>query len=183
MHHEWYPTQVALLDRRGRLVREYWHSGVLAQLKFADLDHNGRPEIYAAGVNNAAGQATLVKLDPDTIGGASQEPDTYQLEGFAVGREVARFLFPRSCLTRVMAKYNIAHNLRATSDGLTVQVDQAAYSGEEPVITYELTPALTVRTMGITDTYLVLHQQRELQLGHTFNAAEEHTLRQLHHAP
>ncbi len=100
-HYLYYPSQIAMLAMDGELIREYWHSGNLNFLLFADVNNDDRPEILTAGIHNASGSATLVALDPDTMGGASREENQdYQLLGFAPGNEVARILFPRSCMNR-----------------------------------------------------------------------------------
>src|SRR5262249_55602418 len=57
-HHLYYPAQVVVLSGSGKLVGEYWHAGHLPVVEFADLDHDGKSEIYVAGVNNARRAAT-----------------------------------------------------------------------------------------------------------------------------
>lgn len=106
-----YPTQIAVLTSDGKLQREYWHSGIIGhhsegEIAIADLDKNGINEIYLGGVNNSYELATLIVLDPDTMAGASiEESPKYQLRGFEPGRELARILFPKSCITKVTARY------------------------------------------------------------------------------
>ncbi len=80
-HSVHYPDQVAVLDGRGRVLGEHWHSGHLLAVETADLNGNGEEEIILAGVNNGYRQATLVVLDPRRVGGASRQPpgDSHQL--------------------------------------------------------------------------------------------------------
>ncbi len=111
-HYPWWPTQIALLDSKGKTVSEYWHSGGLDFMTLADLDGDGREQIIATGVANGYDhQATLVVLDPDKVFGASSEirPD-FQIHGMGTAQERLRLLFPRSDLNRALYQYNIAMN-------------------------------------------------------------------------
>jgi len=69
----YYPDQVVLLSTDGRVLREYWHSGVLTQIALADVDGDGKNEIVLGGVNNGYRAATLIVLDPGGFSGASVE--------------------------------------------------------------------------------------------------------------
>ncbi len=100
-HYLYYPSQIAMLAPDGHLIREYWHSGHLDFMHFSDVNGDDQPEIVAVGVHNASGSATLIALDPDTMGGASEEENKdYQLLGRPPANELARILFPRSCMNR-----------------------------------------------------------------------------------
>ena len=46
IHHEDQPCQVAILDRHGRVLAEYWHPGHLGHMIQADLDGDGRNELH-----------------------------------------------------------------------------------------------------------------------------------------
>ncbi len=100
-HSIYYPSQVAALSPRGRIQREYWHSGHINESAVADLDGNGRPELYLAANHNATKTTGLIALDPMDFGGASHEsnPD-YQIQGMGEPRELARVLLPSPELTR-----------------------------------------------------------------------------------
>ncbi|HEV2402518.1 MAG TPA: hypothetical protein VGS27_36650 [Candidatus Sulfotelmatobacter sp.] len=109
-HTPWWPAQIAILDTKGKLLSEYWHSGALTHLALADLDGDGRQEILAAGIANGYDhQATLVVLDPDRVYGASSEvrPE-FQIHGMGAARERLILLFPRSDLNRALHQYNSA---------------------------------------------------------------------------
>jgi hypothetical protein len=99
-------SQVTLLSTDGQIMREYWHLGHIgtgaARAMAADLDGDGRKEIYLAGVSNPRNMATLVILDPDDFGGAATEAPEDQLLGFAPGREIAKLFFPPTCLSAAL---------------------------------------------------------------------------------
>jgi len=108
-HDPWWPSQVALLDSKGKIVSEYWHSGALTSMALADLDGDGREQIMLAGVSEYDHQATLVVLDPDKVFGAStEERPEFQIHGMGAAQERLRLLFPRSDLNRAMYQYNQA---------------------------------------------------------------------------
>ena len=110
-HDPWWsgPGQIAILDSNGKTISEYWHSGSLAYMTFADLDGDGREVIIATGAANGYDyQATLVVLDPDRVFGASAEVPEFQIQGMGVAQERLRLVFPRSDLNRASFEYNAA---------------------------------------------------------------------------
>jgi hypothetical protein len=135
LHETHFPTQVALLSPDGTLIRDYWHSGylkgafgyaVLGSPLIADINGDGRIEIVLGGNNNGSKCATVVILDPQTMGGASVEEDPeFQLADFDPGREVARLMFRRSCLSQASEPYNNVERIRTFSGRL--QVDTREY--------------------------------------------------------
>ncbi len=108
-HHPWWENQVAILDVNGKMISEYWHSGVLSYMVLADLSGDEKEEIVATGVNNGYLQATLVVLDPDRVFGASTEVrPNFQLHGMGAAQEKLRLLFPRSDLNKALFSFNVA---------------------------------------------------------------------------
>lgn len=132
-HDTWWPNQIAILDAHGKPISEYWHSGRLDSMIFADLDGDGREEIVATGVSNGYDhQATLVVLDADRVFGASTEvrPE-FQIHGMGVAQERLRLLFPRSDLNRALSPFNRATDptVEHGSIRLTVQECMAPAPG------------------------------------------------------
>lgn len=182
-----YPTQVALLSPRGDLLREYWHSGDLGGdfgscewLRIADLNRDGKNEIYLGGVNNAYKQATLVVLDPETMGGASvEENPAYQLQGFAPGKEIGRVLFPRSCINRIKHEYNGVIDLYSDGGSLSVSVMEEM-TPPASALFYDLDAALRLRSFRTSDSFRSRHLQlfNAKELDHQWSTNEE---AEMHH--
>lgn len=180
-HGLYYPNQVALLSAGGRLLREYWHSGGLTHLEIADLDGDGRSEIYLAGISNSTGSATLVVLDPDTMEGASVEDDRdYQLQGFAPGRERARILFPRSCMSRKFEKWSHVGWLLVRPDGIAVEAVERTVP-REPGIIFHVTRNLKVEKVVLEDSFRIAHVEMHAagQLDHRLTPQEEAEFRNI----
>ena len=137
-HHEsGDPNRFIVLDKKGSLQEEYWHSGHLPYLVTGDLDGDGVDEVYLGGVNNGHQAATVVVLQPGHVTGAStQEPgDKSQLPGFVKGNERAVVLFPRSCIGR-RSKYNAVNVLSVAARTLKVVVSERINDAGREVIYY-----------------------------------------------
>jgi hypothetical protein len=128
-HDPCYPGALVLLAPNGQLLDEYWHPGHLSVLRIADRD--GKPEIYAAGINNAWHTATLVVLDPNHLGGAAQEPQTptYQFIGMPPAHEKRRITFPRSCLNQSVDPFSAVADMWLTDDDINVETNERITSG------------------------------------------------------
>jgi hypothetical protein len=157
----YYPGQVVLLSSRGEVLREYWHSGNISHLLLQDLDGDGRPEILAGGMSNSWNAATLLVLDLDDFGGASDEsqhPD-YQLLGFPPERVRARIIFGRSRINRELMRSNSVLRISPLPEGFRVELGEYAFSPRLGSAYYEFDRTLTLRGMDLTDSYAVLHQE------------------------
>jgi len=141
-----YPTQVTALSLQGRVMGEYWHSGHFFVGALADLERDGREELYLAGISNATREATLVALDPEDLGGTSQEQDPdYQLQGFEPGKEVARIILPASEITRQTQEFPIPTAIRQREGKLELRVRQSysiSRAVNDPEVEYAFRPRL-----------------------------------------
>ncbi len=146
-HHYEYATQVTALSLQGKVMGEYWHSGHFYVGAVADLERDGRDELYLAGISNPTREATIVALDPGELGGASQEPDpAFQLQGFAAGKEVTRVILPASEITRQTQAFPVPTAIRAWAGKLELYVRQsytASRTGKDPEVDYAFGPRLT----------------------------------------
>jgi hypothetical protein len=125
-HDPWWggPSQLAVLDSKGKTLSEYWHSGGLTDMVLADLDGDGREEIIATGNAHAYdAQATLLVLDADRAFGASKEVQPeFQIHGLGAAQERLRLLFPRSDLNRGGFQFNYAAEPTAQHGNLRLSV-------------------------------------------------------------
>lgn len=120
-HHLYFPSQVAVLDERGRLLREYWHAGHLHDLAAGDLDRDGKPELYAAGLSNGHRNAVAIALDPERMEGAGwEESDDYRFQSMRPGVEIVRWLTPRTQISKRLMKYNFNRSISRTGDQLLI---------------------------------------------------------------
>lgn len=158
-HSPYYPCQVVLLSPRGKVLREYWHSGHLSFMQSLDSDGDGRNEFYLAGINNARHAATLVVLDQDHFGGAAREPDDpdHQLLDFGPGSERARIILPRSCLNTAADPYNPVATFTADAHEIVVQTEELIGVGAG--IFHHFSPDLSQHRIVLSDSYRVAYQQ------------------------
>jgi len=173
VHHVWFPSQIALLSSDGRLLREYWHAGNLQFLAVADWAGTGKPLLYAGGISNAHNAATLVTLDPEDFGGTAREENPkYQLPGAPPG-EIARVLFPRSCISKAKEPYNGVQSLQVRPNGLIVAVMEEAFFPSAVMHTFD--PDGRYRGAGLSSNYAARHNEleREKLLDHHLNAEQE----------
>jgi hypothetical protein len=170
-HHLYYPAQIAVLDLKGNLLREYWHPGHLNAMTTGQF--KGKAVIFAGGVNNLRHAATLIALDPEKLSGAGIEEDGPAFEGFASGQEEARLLLPRSCMNR-LEPYNTVVQIFASANGLVADVQERLRSIDPPSIQFRLTPDLQWAGTTVSDVFLsdhaMMHQAK--QLDHTWTATE-----------
>ncbi len=165
-HRLYYPSHIVVLSATGRTVGDYWHAGYVGteadRLQVLDLDLDGRVEIYAAGVNNARELATLVVLDPETMGGVGVEDNAkYQFKGFHSGRELARVFFRRSSVSK-SDRYNVAYNILIGSSVLTIAVKESLLAPGAPTVFYELDSDLQLRDVSFSDTFVGAYRRLRL---------------------
>lgn len=180
-HFPEYPNQVSLLSGSGRPLREYWHSGYLEYIDTADMDADGKREIYLGGVNNARKSATLVVLDPETFQGASQEglPE-YQFQAFPVSNEKARIFFPRTCFNHKTKAYNVISGLWIRGSTVTVEVRHDP-DNRTAAVMYHLDRSLNIEAVTLSDSFRAVHAELRSKkvLDHDFSAEEMASLRRL----
>jgi len=97
-----FPTQVAILNCRGELIGEYWNAGRLSRYAAADLNADGRKELFFAGKNNEYHKPCLVVFDSARVeGGSPQSLDCYRSPQVGQGTEMIYALFPKTDIDRV----------------------------------------------------------------------------------
>ncbi len=69
-HSIWFPDQLAILDKKGNKLSEYWHPGVFNCLYCLDFDNDGEKEIILGGGNNRIGWRPVISiLEPKRVFG------------------------------------------------------------------------------------------------------------------
>lgn len=91
----WYPCRIAILNLKGEVLEEYWHSGYIRCLTVIDIDRDGVGEILFGGANNDYDQAVVGVLEYGYLSGHSPEDDkNYVPQGVPRGTERYYFRFP-----------------------------------------------------------------------------------------
>lgn len=177
-----YAAQVAVLSHRGELLGEYFHSGHLGHIEAAELDGDGKPELILAGISNGYAAATVLVLDPENLGGASQEENLdYQLLGLPPGREKARLLLPRTCINRKFCPYSVPGFLGLAGDTIRVQVSEKVDYAGDATVHYVFDRKLELKEVIFSDGLRILHRELEAagQLDHSLSDAEIAELRKI----
>lgn len=154
-HSSHYPAVARMLDVQGNVVREYWHSGHIANAIALDMGDGRGTLVYAAGIANGYRQATLLVLHPERFAGSSREENpAYQILDQPAPVEEARILFPRSWLNRRARQYNVAEAMTASDGGLMIEVRElygGPAAGLASSIFYRLGPGLRLESVDLND--------------------------------
>jgi hypothetical protein len=141
------PTQVAILNLKGNLIREYWNVGQFNDYAFEDLNGDGRKEILLAGQNNAYDRPCLVVLDFISMKGISPSKPNLECPGLEKGSEIYYLLFALTELDELfkpriaLCKIDILSNRR-------IQV-RTTFS----YVMYELNFLLKPEDVTLSDTF------------------------------
>ncbi len=181
-HLSYFPAQAVLLSPEGRVLGEYWHSGHLILAEAAQLEGLETPAILLAGVSNSYRTTTLIAPDPDNMRCASDEtehPD-YQLDPPGRDCELARILFPRTCINRKFEPYSHPNALIVHRDLIQMRTSEHA-SREGSNAVFYLDRRLALRSAEVIDQFLTYHRELEAagQLDHPFTEAELRTLQRV----
>jgi hypothetical protein len=149
-----WPTQLVLLDTRGKIRGEYWNSGQLNDYVFADLDKDGRREIVLAGLNNEYEKGCVVVFSGGRLDGRSpQSKDEFICRDLNPGSETYYLLFP---LTDVEIAESVFESVGKISllSGEKIQTEML-HSG----IFYNLDYQLTVTGVTLSHSFRQLHNE------------------------
>ena len=126
-----------------------------------DAAGEGVDLLYLSGVSNPRRTATLVVLDPATMGGASVEDAPQdQLVGFAAGRERARVFFSRSNVNWACGgPYNHGPQVTLSHGLIGVEIDEGCGHGVAS-LHYALRPTdYAVFQVGFADSFKALYER------------------------
>ncbi|MEJ5369205.1 MAG: helix-turn-helix domain-containing protein [Bryobacteraceae bacterium] len=178
-HLRYFPAHVTLLSPRGHVQGQYWHSGHLLHGETAWLDGCEGPSLLLAGVSNSYKTSTLIALDPGNLQCASDESEhpVYQLNRPGRNCELARILFPRTCISRKFDPYSQPSGLYVFPDH--IQFGTLERFGRKDCCTqYLFDNSLSLRSAEVIDSFLAYHRELEAaaQLDHPFSESEERAL-------
>lgn len=156
-HRLYYPSQVAVLDHDGKILREYWHPGHLNVLSTGKFQ--GKPVAFLGGVNNHRHRATIVVLDPERLTGAAIEGDKPFFTTMPAAVEEARLLFPRSTIT-THDPYNVVVQTFSQNDEVIVDVQERLSGTNPPSIQYHLDQRLDLKQVILSDIFLSAYRQQ-----------------------
>lgn len=181
-HVSYYPAHVALLTARGEVQAEYWHSGHLIFGEAARLEGLQKTAVLLAGISNSFRTSTLIALDPERPWCASDEsehPD-YQLDWPARNCELARILFPRTCISRRLDPYSRPLGLVVHPGSILFGTLERS-SDRGVAASFRFDRQLRLQSAEVTDLFLAHHRELEAagQLDHPFSDAELRLLRQI----
>jgi hypothetical protein len=177
----YYPSQFVILDSRGKPKGEYWHSGHLDNMAFADLDGDGTKEILLSGVNNGYGAAALAVLNARDFTGASfqGQGSDHQILRLPLHKERAFVLFPRSCINRELGSYNMAREIFIGDGQIRVHVQEANETGGAgEFVIYTLDRQLNCIHAEVSDSFAASHRRLHALsiLNHNLTEGEMHEL-------
>jgi len=147
-----FPTQVAVLDHRGQLIRDYWNSGRIQDFYFYDLNKDGDKEIFLAGYNNEYDRGCLAVLKPDFISGSAPQTGYYRSPDLEQGVEEHYILLP---LTSVDGKIYE----RGIMDQIKVIDDQIVSISSRTGIFYEFDFSFELREIRFADLFKDLYNE------------------------
>lgn len=104
-HKSFFPSQIVILNSKGKLVGKYWNSGHLKDFIIIDLDNDGVNEIILSGINEEWNKPCGVILDYSSFDGVSpQTQDYYKCSDVRSHREEYYFLMPINAVDSIIGK-------------------------------------------------------------------------------
>jgi hypothetical protein len=124
-----------------------------------EASRDGKPLLFAGGIANGYRRAVLVALDPERLGGVSREENRdYQLPG-PPALEIARVLFPRSCINVAKEPFNGVASLRVTRTELMVGVREES---EHPaIVMHRFMTDGRYKGAGLSSRFVARHNELE----------------------
>jgi hypothetical protein len=161
-HHLYFPEEVVLLSPTGTVVGEYWHPGHFSQVRALDLKRDGNIKLFLSGVNNEYRTATLVVLDLDKVSGAATQTNpNYQFPDMPPAKETVRVYFPRSCINKLLNRFNVARGVEIRPNSLLVHVDEQPGVAAPAALMYEMSFDMTKAKLSVVDYFRVVHKELE----------------------
>lgn len=156
-HHLSYPSQLVLLDARGRIRGEYWHPGHMDELEIADVDGKPGEETLAAGENRHEGKASVVILNPEKMA-ALPPTRPAAIDDNPEGAELAVLFFPRTRLNLQLEEINHVGRIHWTQEFLEVQVEEACVQRPSTDLNYVFDRSLNYSYLPVGHNSLVIQR-------------------------
>jgi hypothetical protein len=162
-HHFHAPNQVTILDGKGKILQEYWHSGHLYAMTHADLDGDGNEELLLGGMDNGLQQAELIVLDPRDLSGVGRQLGSempLHVPQLGLARERWLVLLPKTCLVPD-GQYNQVNRIAVTKAAIEILVQERGLLEAPETILYQFDHHF--RLLGITasEGFLAHHKRLE----------------------
>jgi hypothetical protein len=161
-HGTWWPSTVSVLDRHGREVSTWVHSGVIYALA-ATAGPEG-PLLLAAGISNSRESAFLAVLDARRVEGAGpEEPGSpFACLTCAPGRPLRYFTFQPSEQMLALSPYNVAYDIRPDPSGVEVRTKESGPERPFPVeAVARFSPTLDLVHVGWSSGWAAGHRSLE----------------------
>lgn len=152
-----FPTQLLVLDSRGKILGEYWNSGTFSDIAVADLDGDGIKEVILSGLNNEYGKGCLVVFDSRRIaGGSPQFKEEFRCRDIAPGSEKYYLLFPRTDVDLLLSP------VESLMDLDLLQNRRIRVIAIESSIYYELDYEFRVQVVRFSHGFMQKHSEMKL---------------------
>jgi hypothetical protein len=158
---EW-PCRLMVISADGKVLEEYWNSGQLLDLAFADLNRDGKKEILAAGLNNEYARGCLIIFNSSNIAGASPQSNSdFRSPQIIRGTEKRYILFPRTDVDLLKWPMECVRDIELLGQNL-IRV-RAALSGIYYDFDYRLSLSNVELSHGFVQEHNVLSRERKIR--------------------
>ena len=155
-----FPSVLAKLDTRGKVLGTYWHAGHLGAIAEARIA--GRRVILLGSTNNEYLSASLSVLDYENPTGFSPAVrDDYRCGNCPPGTPIRYIVFPRSELSRQLGAREMLREIRVRPSGeieLTISTE-SNLTKENPAQTFVLDSNFHLRRIDFVDGYVKAHNE------------------------
>jgi hypothetical protein len=155
---DYFPNRIVILNYKGELISDYWHSGYIYEISSFDIDGDGKKEIVVVGVNNYPEYrcGCMVVLDPEFASGVSVNTDPFGMGEKSI--EKYYVLFPYTLMTKFnVSNFNEAHNIiKGFKDAKICVWDGESKNkvAETPFLLYEFDKNMNVTNIGTSNQFL-----------------------------
>jgi hypothetical protein len=153
---------VVAMDHHGRSLGALDFPGHVEIVSPRQGGVNGTPELLLGGFDRARSEALLMVADPQRM------------------VAVKEFLFPRSCVNRLLAEANRVGRISGTADSLEIGIEES-FEHQPIEIVYRFDRNFRPRSTWLPDSFRELHKRFETEgrLDHPVEQPETYTAREM----